>query len=1268
MGQEADWKAWRQLFHRAVLKAQPRHYKALMDLIRLADFRHLNGFPTGEVEAQQGALAGALAEALVRLRGEAVVRETWLALYGELKQGLSLLVGLRPLVGQRLREALEDSDLNDRHVIEQILDLALEEGPEGDLRSMELLQEAQASATVQALLERIRRGVQGENWQPQEILLQFLALLPDMASLANDLLEGLQQEQSRDTIVEVLEQLGGSLGDNLGNDAERAAQYFQLLARLFAGALDERVLGDLVGLIRQVEEAVWQRELDNLLEEGGEEALQRAFELAWALGVPGLSFLTEKINDEGLDEETRAGLRALLFKQGRIVFRPAGMSWEQLAQELYGDGRLGPFLAEYRIGGSDQEDRESWLAAPKKLDLEGDIGRAAYDLSVSAQDLLRKINLRGLADTEQTALREMQQRLSALRSGWGMDAVARFNEAKRLHEAALRITAATKLRQELRELFERPGITEADRALFERFAAKVRALYSTNGSAELFREIQRYHELLERMLPLAAQRAQLEQLSKQLDLDYGSGRQNYGVDSEEKRLALHKIRQFTRERRGLGGRLDSFEIQLSIELEKLAPDSQEIRDLNEAMERVRAELGRAIHSGQRNRISDDRIEAAKQAAKDLIAAWERAVGFVPERMWMIQHLLDTERSGESLFQDLLALFQADRRIREESPLRRREMEEVTEALKVFDLEAYGEHAQQRETRQAADDPNAQARIAKRRETQEFMRPLENLERESQVTQAMHDNLGKAIDNVRDELHDMAHLINEHMDKIRRNDPEYRAQWGGVLRALRLSQEALNRASRLWRDGHDLRALRELKNAMTEMGITSVGFSNEVELFTYHQQIKLINEYYDSHFETPYESRQRARYIRIAEALIAARRRVRSALDTFGTPQERQNAILQANNEVGALMQDQHAATIDHIQFFYKMETTAKALLAVAAAALTAGLLTPLAEAALANVAIMGLRVLQLGRTAFALQRIVTVGSLLFETAVFTSVHHITLNLLQNKFPVNEKIFGEFVKNLVLFGLLKIVGIPFSTTSRQVESTIRQFLRHAARFGSEVGIFFAIAAAESVWHNVSKGNRPTEGIAWGELLVQTILSLAVMKQAAMLGRSLVPKRIMERLQRDPNIPAERLRDVNRRLSELDAEIVRQNAELQRILEGEATAEQQSLRELFEAQQRLLERKARIALELELMNIIEPGTAAALLEFQRSTLEGVRNAAQTGRQLLEDVGMRRLTDDVYTFKQGKEADLIRILEGAGDHVPPAHRARERGGQPPGIGRNP
>lgn len=1245
MNQAADWETWRKLFNRAAFKAEPRHFRLLMGKIRLADFQHLSGFPAAELEAQQAALTGTLAEALGRAQGAGADRDTWLALYAELKQGIPLLVGLRPLVAQRLRDALEESDLNDLQVINQILDLALEEGPEGDLDTMELLQVAQASATVQALLERIRRGEEGENWQPQEILLQWLTLQPEMTPLTNDLLEGLQNEHSHAAVVDVLEQLGASLGDNLGNDAERSEQYFQLLARMFAGALDERVLGDLVGLIRQVEASVWQRELNNLLDEGGEETLQAAFELAWALGVPGLSFLTEKINDEGLDDETRADLRKLLFKPGRMVFRPASMGWDDLARELYGDARLGAFLAEYRIGGSDKEGREAWLAAPLKLDLESDVGKAAYDLSVSAQDLLRKINPRGLADTEQTALREMQRRLGALRSGWDMDAVARFNEAKSLHQAAQRIAAATKLRQELRELFERPGITEADRALFERFAAKVRALYSTNGSAELFHEIQRYHELLERMLPVAAQRAQLEQLSKQLDLDYGSGRQNYGVDSEAKRLALHTIRQFTRERAGLGGRLDSLEVQLSKELEKLAPDSQEIRDLDDAMARLRAELGRAIHSGSRDTINEDRIDAAKQAAKDLIAAWEKAVGFVPERMWRIQHLLDTERSGETLFQDLIALFNADRRIREEAPLRRREMAEMSEALKVFDLDAYGEHVQGREIRRAAEDPVAQERIAKRRETQEFMRPLESLERESQVTAQMHTNLGKAIDNVSDELRDLEFLVNEHMDKIRRSDPEYRAQWAGVLRALRLSQEALNRASRLWYQGHDLRALRELKTAMSEMGITSIGFSNEVELFTYHQQVKLINEYYDSHFETPYDNSQRTRYLGIANALIAARRRVRFALDTFGTPQERQNALLEANNQVGALMQDQHAATIGHIQFFYKMETTGKALLAVAAAALTAGLLTPVAEAALANVAIMGLRVLQIGRAIALLPRFVAIGSLLFETAVFTSVHHIALNLLQNKYPVNDKIFGEFVKNLVLFGLLKIVGIPFSTTSRQFETAWQEFFRGLARFGSETGIFFGIAAAESMWQNVSKGNSPTEGIAWGEVLVQTVLSLAVMKQAAFLGRSLVPKQVMERLSLDPNIPAGRLREVNRRLTELDGEITRQNAELQRVLEGEVSAEQQSLRELFEAQQRLLERKAEIALELELMGIVQPGTAATLRDFQRSSLEGVRNATKTGRELLEDVGMRRLTDNTYTFREGKQADLIRILEGQG-----------------------
>ena len=227
-------------------------------------------------------------------------------------------------------------------------------------------------------------------------------------------------------------------------------------------------------------------------------------------------------------------------------------------------------------------------------------------------------------------------------------------------------------------------------------------------------------------------------------------------------------------------------------------------------------------------------------------AGRAAIGIVITSYSIHYTKLYEDRDGEQFFQDLIALFNADRRIREEAPLRRREMDELIGAIKIFDLEAYTKHVQNKENRQAAADPDFQARIAKRRETQEFIRPLENLERENQVTPEMHNHLGKAIDNISEELSGLDSLINEHMGKFRRNDPKYQAQWNGVLRALRLSQEALKRASNAWYRGENLRALRELKDAMTEMGVTSVGFNNEVELFIYHQQIKLIKDYYDSH--------------------------------------------------------------------------------------------------------------------------------------------------------------------------------------------------------------------------------------------------------------------------------------------------------------------------------------------------------------------------------------------------------------------------------------
>lgn len=1246
LDQADDWERWRRLFHRAARKAEARDFRELFQRIVDLEGLALAGLSAVDLAATQEALAGALTAELGRRHGDPAERAEWLRLYDWL-QGFALPVeGQRRIVAGLVRESFAAGDLADIRLIAELVDLTLRDGVEGALGSFEILLGAPLAEVARIVIDRFAAAPEDFSIPPDELLLLLLIRRPDAAGLGAALLHGLENEALRRRLLDVLRLWAEHLSEE-GDPGAVARALVNLLEAAPATAAE-----GLMGIVRLLDPPVWQAELERLI--GDEASRPFAERIAWMLGAEAIAHLLALRASGVVDEDVRVWIAERFLRPGGILFKPDGVSWEQMATWLYGDARYATGLqwqARHEHLGSVAG---TWFHAPDKIDLDSEFRRLATALGRALLERFREINLRALDPESRAALETLRRRISRLRHDFAAEPVQRYLELRRLTDAVERIIAALTMQQENRGFFDRPGITDADRALFDRLRERVKALLVQQGNAEIFREVMRYGRWLAQMHEIARWRASLEHLARQLTLDYATGQnpRQYGLGDADKLAALNGLRELEeaiRRQRRAGREVTSLELLMAQLVHGLAADDPRRREIVEAFEAVRRLLGPGAQDGSLS-IADDRIEEAKAAARRLIDAWTALTGFEAERMLEIGRSLGDLDDGELAFDALNRLADAHWRIWDDA---RRHFDRLRAAdghRERFDIDAYQEAATAEDTAAATDDDQAvQAQIQRRQEIQRRLQPIRDAARDGDVTPAQSEGMRVAIALLGNELDEMRRLVTEQAEAIERANADARGRgetthaddWSGVNLALANARRHLRAAARLRAEGRYGRALTETEAAMQELGIASIGIGAEIQMFVTFFQIKQANAYYDDQtFETERSENERRRVIRIAEAVIEDYLRVRRALLTGGTVNDRQRAVLEANADLNRLLRETHLASIDQIQFFHRVETGAKALLALAAAALTAGLLAPFAEVMLARLGLLGLQALRLAGTA---RVITTVGSVAWETLVFTVAHNATLSLLKGEAIPQDPLEG-FFKNLVIFSLMRGVSAlaqPF------VGRLAKDWARELATFGYNVPIFVLIGMAEHAWNNLSHGRDLGEGWTLGELVEQSIVSYLIMRVSNAVGRDVLHRALMQRIAGADSAVALRMRGLNRELERIGADHRRIQERIRELSEGEGLRAGEG-RELLRQLQQLLTRKVAIARELAEMHVVPREVADQLEAVADSANTSLRNAAGNVRLLVEEIGLRRVDARTFSYREARQAELVRTLNEQGFHV--------------------
>ncbi|MCP8686732.1 hypothetical protein [Marinobacterium sedimentorum] len=1210
MGSETRWAEFRRLAARAISAARPPDLVPLLDRLRGRDLVGLDGFEGDEATWRSELLDQLVARVHSMDTGDV---RPWLPVLNAARSAGDAVPGLTEAIEGRVLAAIGDLAVDDLEGMSLLIDLAIAEGVNGPLGAYEGLDRFDPADVVAVVTERLARRPVGLD----------TAVLDQLWTHAVN--EGMTDPKLQSVVriglalpglmPELLDRLDEVFGGLRHGEDEAKDEAWDFLMGLVRGQVDPLLAARVRAWASQLGPQVMQRNIDHAL--AGDQPSD-AVQEALLVGNAGLVYLVDRVRATA-DELTSQKVLKLLFEPGGLVLKTPSMSWEDVAEQVYGDRGLGPHLAQLAVGAPVE-----LLPAPTRNDLERRIDDMSYALASPGLQPLSRLDLGGLDTAEREGVRDLRRRWRALTGNYNLRASERWARTQTLLEQTNNVVLAVATRTHGRRLFATTGIEDVDRTLFENLELRIRRVLLSGGDPDLTRELKEYGDFLARdVLPTLGRLATSRRLAGQL-VDNPEAREYAG--SGAPRDALNQLSGWYRMVR----EADAAEVALALRAIEADKAGKELTGTRAA--------GNALW----NAVMANDLAAGKRALADLHSAYLEELGVTPERLEQARARADAGLDGDDLRAALRLANQSHQSIlygdaRDVA----QNLAYAEKAATDFDPQAFHQHLVRKEARDLLEggvgsilDGSLQA-FARRQALAEKLDRLRSLESDlvtpadEEAFRALEKEAEERLAGTRQEASDVLDAIDSgYADRQYLGAPRTQL----VRQRLAEAQRALERYKAARRDGRHRHAADWLDTAITLREHAALALHIEQSRDALRKEVKLVEDIFADSYVTAPGTDPEQRHLR--RTAVSMERAWTSVLDAIASGRplgDRRVDVARALRDINPRLLESWAAGVASVVDDYQTESLWKAGAALLLTAITLGAASEVTGPVLI-LAVHGLRGARIAQVA---------AMLLVETTIFTGAYMAYDNLLHRR-PFGRDSFGsQFVQNLVMLGALKIAGKIGARLSAGLKNRWAQGLV----MGSvELMSFASLSFAHQAIQLEAQG-RSWRDIDGTKFMLETVGSLLVLKAGVLLGRNLLPERLRAaarqrlgdravRIEADIAASDRAIAELNRRRHNLEgSDRAPTPGETQRLLQDQINA---------------LRERIRLAEGLKVQGLIGDGQVKALKDGLRDVQRGLDQQGQVVRQLLTEFGIRPTADGLFSFRGERRADLLEWLRNQGLEV--------------------